>query len=72
MKRYLVSADHVVPRHGCKNVEAIVSQSAGTQSWYAVMPGYGCSKDYASPEMAIRAMLTDHACTNICITAVGE
>lgn len=31
-------------------------------AWYAVAPKFGCSKNYMSPTLAIRAMCTDHAC----------
>lgn len=31
-------------------------------AWYAVAPKFGCSKDYMSPTLAIRAMCADHAC----------
>ena len=31
-------------------------------AWYAVAPRFGCSKNYMSPTLAIRAMCEDHAC----------
>lgn len=72
-KHFLVTADHVVAKHACVNLEVVCrSYDTGTGQvlWYAIAPGYGCSKNYRTAETAIREMLTDHACTNIRIVAV--
>lgn len=61
---YLVSADHVVPKYGCKDLPIVVTND-GEYGFYANAPGYGCSKNYPTAERAIRAMLADHACTNV-------
>lgn len=64
-RKYLVSADHQCERFACKDAQAVCNQDAGDGRWYASMAGYGCSKNYATPEQAIRGMLADHACTNV-------
>lgn len=73
-RKFLVTADHVVPRHACVDLEARCSETPidanGTLRWYAVMAGYGCSKNYKAPETAIREMLLDHACINVRIREV--
>ena len=65
---YLVSADHVVERHACRDAVFKVSEykhADGHVSYYASAAQYGCSKTYSSPERAIQGMLAEHACTNI-------
>ena len=36
--------------------------------YFADSPQFGCSKNYASPEAAIRAMCADHGCHVVSIT----
>lgn len=73
-KLFLVSADHVVERHACRDLEFRVGEyrDGDRVSYYASAPGFGCSKNYRTPEDAIRGMLLEHACTNVRIRAVEE
>ena len=70
---YLVTADHVSPAFACTNRRFRVSvayaqNSVGGARFSASARRYGCSKDYSTPERAIRGMLEEHACTNVRIT----
>jgi hypothetical protein len=40
--------------------------------YYVTADGFGCSKSYATPEKAIRAMAADHACTVVSIVKAPE
>jgi hypothetical protein len=40
--------------------------------WYAVAPKFGCSKNYMTPEGAIRAMCAEHACTVLRLERIAE
>lgn len=58
---FLVTADHRFPE--CAARDALAQVSATSEgAYYATMRRYGCSKNYATAEDAIRAMLADHAC----------
>jgi hypothetical protein len=39
-------------------------------AWYAVAPKFGCSKNYMSPTLAIRAMCADHACEVVSLVEI--
>lgn len=65
VKNYLVTASHVIPKYGCNDLPARVSRDSYTGQWSATMRGFGCSKGYRTPEIAITEMLRDHACTDI-------
>ena len=67
---YFVSADHVIAEYGCKDRPARISKDAYTGKYSASISGYGCSKSYSAPAVAIYAMLGDHGCTNIRIYAL--
>ena len=71
MTQYRVSADHVVAKHACENVLCEPRQDS-TGWWSVGIPGYGHSKNYNGPKVAITAMLMDHACTNIRVVEVNK
>ena len=70
-----VSADHVSPRFACNDLPVRIGEDYHSNengeprvTYYAIIRGYGCSKNYHTPKDAIYAMLADHACTNVRIT----
>lgn len=65
---YTVSARHASPRFAFTDHEAVAKPSPGLPGkWYATSDGLGCSKDYNSPEAAVRSLFTASACTSIVI-----
>ncbi len=70
-----VSANHVSPKHACKSLPVRIGETTYTSEngvehhlFYAVIAGYGCSKNFRTPKDAVYGMLRDHACTEIEIT----
>jgi hypothetical protein len=69
-KHYRVTTKH--PRgwqDGAHEFRVSTTHAAGDDgsgtmplAWYAVAPRFGCSKNYMSPTLAIRAMCAEHAC----------
>ena len=67
----------ILSRYGKPGRETVpfrCSPSAGTDPllWFTDAHDFGCSKDYATPETAIRAMCADHAVTVHSIAFVRE
>ena len=68
--KYLVTAVHPTDsKYGCEDREFVVSQDGA--GYYASAYGYGCSKTYGTPHVAITEMLYDHGCKVVRITKVG-
>ena len=71
--RYQVSADHVSPRYRFVRHEAVAKRSPGREGyWFATSDGLGCSKDYSSPDAAVRSLFQANACTNIRLYDAGQ
>jgi hypothetical protein len=70
---FKVTGKHVRnDRFDCNGEIATVSAAPGHEGYFfCKMPPYGCSKDYRSPEIAITAMLADHAVSIVKIERVG-
>ncbi len=68
MRKFLVTAEHISEKYACSDLEVVAKEyTDGTDNppWYVSIRTYGCSKNYKTPEAAIRGMLLDHACFNI-------
>lgn len=64
------SCDHVAPQFA-RTDETVTAKEYGSSGlWYVSARGYGCSRNAKTPEIALRNMLLDHACTNIRIERV--
>lgn len=72
VRRYNVSADHQVAQYACQDSPCSVSLDRFDKTWSASMPGYGCGKNFRTPEDAIVGLLQDHACYNIRFTFLSE
>jgi len=78
--QFIVSADHVCPEYRLDNVAFQdgyetafrVCSNDGEKTFYASAGHFGCGKDYATAEAAIRGLLWDNGCTNIRIEAVEQ
>lgn len=70
--KYAVSANHVSPRWQFTDHEAVAKPAPGRDGfWFATSDGLGCSKDYRSPEAAVKALFQAEACTAIVLREVG-
>lgn len=72
-RTFTVSCNHVSPDWQRDQIEVAVKPYDDRDAetlWYVSIAGFGCSKNYTTPEAAIRGMLQDHACTDIRITEV--
>jgi len=61
------SADHVSPDYRFDHAVARIGYDTSSGRYYADAAKLGCSKSYATPRDALRAMLHDHACTQVII-----
>jgi len=68
-QEFLVTADHVDPYWACENMLFRVKQDIADGRFYAQARKYGCGRNYATPESAIRWLLKANGCTNVRIIA---
>ena len=60
---YIVNADHINPEYRLKDAD--VSVGCDGALFYVSLAPYGCGKSRATPEAAIRELLTSNGCTFI-------
>lgn len=70
MKRYSVTAKHVSPRYTFVGEIVEAKEAPGHDGYWYAKGSLGCSKDYSSPERAVRSLFEDNACTAITVTEI--
>ena len=70
-KLFTVSADHVSPRFALNGATVECRTNDDGETWYAVLPGFGCGRSLEKPESAVRALLAANGCKNIRIAEMA-
>jgi hypothetical protein len=71
---YRFSADHVSPSWRFDNEPITVFDGTDESGlvYYSTHPKLGCSKNYKTPDEAIRGMVGEHGCTNIRVLPLAQ